>query len=70
MARRVGAPARRRALARLDARPAWWGRVEQGGGQVIEQATHLYDLARLLMGEATVVGAASTTDILDLAARR
>ena len=44
--------------------PAWWGRTDQGGGQVIEQATHLYDLARLLMGEATVVGAASTTDIL------
>jgi len=50
----------------LDATPgpAWWSRAEQGGGQVIEQATHLYDLARLLMGEATVVGAASTTDIL------
>ena len=27
--------------------PAWWSRAEQGGGQVIEQATHLYDLARL-----------------------
>lgn len=44
--------------------PAWWGKAEQGGGQVIEQATHLYDLARHLMGEATVVGAASTLDIL------
>ncbi len=40
--------------------PDWWGRVDQGGGQVIEQATHLYDLARHLVGEATVVGAAST----------
>ena len=50
-------------------RPAWWGRAEQGGGQVIEQATHLYDLARLLMGEATVVGAASTTRHPDLASR-
>jgi len=40
--------------------PAWWGRTEEGGGQVIEQATHLYDLARYLVGEATVVGAAST----------
>ena len=39
---------------------AWWGRVDEGGGQVIEQATHLYDLARLLLGEAEVVGAAST----------
>lgn len=44
--------------------PAWWGKAEQGGGQIIEQATHLYDLARYLVGEATVVGAASTLDIL------
>ena len=27
--------------------PAWWRREVDGGGQVIEQATHLYDLARL-----------------------
>ena len=40
-------------------RPAWWRRERDGGGQVIEQATHLYDLARLLVGEAEVVGAAS-----------
>ena len=38
--------------------PAWWGRVDEGGGQVVEQATHLYDLARLILGEAVVVGAA------------
>jgi predicted dehydrogenase len=37
--------------------PAWWRREADGGGQVIEQATHLYDLARLLVGEAEVVGA-------------
>ncbi len=42
--------------------PAWWGRTTEGGGQVVEQATHLYDLARVLMGEARVVGAASTRD--------
>ncbi len=42
--------------------PAWWGRVDEGGGQVIEQATHLYDLARHLVGEAVVIGAASTHD--------
>jgi predicted dehydrogenase len=48
----------------LDSTPAaaWWGRVNEGGGQVVEQATHLYDLARLLLGEALVVGAASTRD--------
>ncbi len=39
--------------------PAWWSRVDEGGGQVVEQATHLYDLARFLVGEAEVVGAAS-----------
>jgi len=44
--------------------PAWWGRADQGGGQVIEQATHLYDLARWIMGEAVVIGAASTNDPL------
>jgi myo-inositol 2-dehydrogenase/D-chiro-inositol 1-dehydrogenase len=41
---------------------AWWRRVDEGGGQVVEQATHLYDLARHLVGEAIVVGAASTRD--------
>jgi myo-inositol 2-dehydrogenase/D-chiro-inositol 1-dehydrogenase len=42
--------------------PAWWLREDVGGGQVVEQATHFYDLARLLVGEASVVGAASTRD--------
>ena len=39
--------------------PAWWLRAEVGGGQVVEQATHFYDLARHLVGEASVVGAVS-----------
>jgi len=42
--------------------PAWWLRESVGGGQVVEQATHFYDLARLLVGEATVVGAVSVRD--------
>jgi myo-inositol 2-dehydrogenase/D-chiro-inositol 1-dehydrogenase len=42
--------------------PAWWGRADEGGGQVVEQATHLYDLARWIVGEAEVVGAVSTRD--------
>jgi predicted dehydrogenase len=42
--------------------PAWWKLADQGGGQVVEQATHLYDLARYLLGEAEVVGAASVRD--------
>ena len=37
--------------------PSWWRRTAEGGGQAVEQATHLYDLARVLVGEATVVGA-------------
>jgi myo-inositol 2-dehydrogenase / D-chiro-inositol 1-dehydrogenase len=39
--------------------PPWWRHVAESGGQVVEQATHLYDLARALVGEANVVGAAS-----------
>jgi myo-inositol 2-dehydrogenase/D-chiro-inositol 1-dehydrogenase len=37
----------------------WWGRVDRSGGQFVEQATHLVDLARVLAGEASVVGAAA-----------
>ena len=39
--------------------PTWWHRADQGGGQVVEQATHLFDMARNLLGEATVLAAAS-----------
>lgn len=42
--------------------PAWWLRESAGGGQVVEQATHFYDLARWLVGEATVVGAVSVRE--------
>ncbi|MFD0200409.1 MULTISPECIES: Gfo/Idh/MocA family protein [Saccharothrix] len=38
--------------------PVPWWRVEaESGGQVVEQATHLFDLARFLLGEAEVVHA-------------
>jgi myo-inositol 2-dehydrogenase / D-chiro-inositol 1-dehydrogenase len=50
--------------------PAWWSRVAQGGGQVVEQATHLYDLARYLVGEAEVVGATSVRTGDDAAPER
>jgi predicted dehydrogenase len=43
--------------------PAWWRRLDEGGGQVVEQATHLYDLGRLLVGEAEVVAAGSSRGI-------
>ena len=37
--------------------PAWWHRQATSGGQMVEQATHLLDLARHLVGEARVLHA-------------
>jgi predicted dehydrogenase len=37
--------------------PAWWRDESRGGGQMVEQATHLVDVSRRLLGEATVVAA-------------
>lgn len=44
----------------LASRPpwAWWSRRDRSGGQVVEQTTHVFDLARLLMGEVVSVAAA------------
>jgi myo-inositol 2-dehydrogenase / D-chiro-inositol 1-dehydrogenase len=39
--------------------PSWWRRRAEGGGQIVEQATHLFDLSRALLGEARVVAARS-----------
>lgn len=40
--------------------PAWWSRADRSGGQVVEQATHVLDLLRVLAGEvAEVVGGAA-----------
>jgi myo-inositol 2-dehydrogenase / D-chiro-inositol 1-dehydrogenase len=41
--------------------PAWWARRAGSGGQVVEQATHLVDLARYLVGEVRSVSALGTT---------
>ena len=35
--------------------PAWWIKDRQSGGQIVEQATHIVDLARILVGEITEV---------------
>ncbi|MGI6853710.1 Gfo/Idh/MocA family protein [Mesorhizobium sp. 1B3] len=35
--------------------PQWWWRQDRSGGQVVEQATHIIDLARHLVGEVTEV---------------
>ena len=37
--------------------PAWWIRKDQSGGQILEQATHIFDLARYLAGEMEPVAA-------------
>ena len=43
----------------LDRTPpvGWWSQRDQGGGQVLEQTTHLLDLARVLAGEVDSVTA-------------
>jgi myo-inositol 2-dehydrogenase/D-chiro-inositol 1-dehydrogenase len=35
--------------------PRWWHKQGESGGQIVEQATHLVDLARHLVGEADVI---------------
>ncbi|WP_026203211.1 glycosyltransferase [Rhizobium giardinii] len=35
--------------------PQWWWKEETSGGQMVEQGTHLLDLARFLIGEVTEV---------------
>ncbi|WP_458199637.1 Gfo/Idh/MocA family protein [Blastococcus deserti] len=44
----------------LDATPAapWWSDRARSGGQVLEQTTHIFDLARVLVGEVDVVHSA------------
>jgi myo-inositol 2-dehydrogenase / D-chiro-inositol 1-dehydrogenase len=40
--------------------PTWWSRQDRSGGQVVEQATHVLDLVRVLAGEVVeVVGGAA-----------
>ncbi|HEX2072794.1 MAG TPA: Gfo/Idh/MocA family oxidoreductase [Geodermatophilus sp.] len=43
----------------LDRTPGapWWSRRSGSGGQVIEQTTHIFDLARVLVGEVDTVAA-------------
>jgi predicted dehydrogenase len=44
--------------------PAWWSRAESSGGQIVEQATHVLDLVRVLAGEvAEVVGAVAPSSV-------
>lgn len=47
----------------LDSTPAapWWSQRSGSGGQLVEQTTHLLDLARLLVGEIVSVQALEVT---------
>lgn len=42
----------------------WWRRKEQSGGQIVEQTTHLFDIARLLFGEVEQVWAIARTGLM------
>ena len=39
----------------------WWRRMDKGGGQIIEQTTHMFDLMRYLCGDVAEVYAAAST---------
>ena len=42
----------------------WWRVMAQSGGQIVEQTTHIYDLARYLMGEVVEVHAIARKGLL------
>jgi predicted dehydrogenase len=72
----AAAALRDRAVRLVDARwwgttppPRWWSRADMSGGQVVEQATHLLDVVRVLAGEVVAVlgaGAVSTSTSRDV----
>jgi len=41
-------------------RPAWWRRMDQSGGQVFDETTHLFDMLRYLCGDIDEVHAVSS----------
>jgi predicted dehydrogenase len=57
----AGKPAHMVCAAWHDATPppVWWRHQATSGGQMVEQATHLFDIARFLVGEACVTAAAA-----------
>lgn len=46
-----------RFMCRMGASHAWWGQRAKSGGQMLEQTTHVFDLARLFGGEVSQVHA-------------
>src|SRR5215217_8100395 len=59
----AGRPPRLLTASWLDRTPGppWWPVRAASGGQLVEQATHLLDLCRLLAGEVTAVSAVAAT---------
>jgi predicted dehydrogenase len=55
-------PARLVRAAWLDRAPRvpWWAQQDRSGGQLVEQVTHLFDVARVLAGEVTGGSAVSS----------
>jgi myo-inositol 2-dehydrogenase/D-chiro-inositol 1-dehydrogenase len=41
----------------------WWRRMEQSGGQMVEQVTHFVDLLRYVVGEVRSVASATTSGL-------
>ena len=62
--RLADAPARLVLGSWLDTAPGtpWWADEAASGGQVVEQATHLLDVARVVAGEVELVRADATRD--------
>ena len=44
---------------------SWWRNMDQSGGQLVEQTTHIVDLARYLMGEITSVSCVAALREMD-----
>lgn len=43
----------------------WWRNYEQSGGQIVEQATHIYDLVRQIGGEVESVSAVGGHNVVE-----
>jgi predicted dehydrogenase len=46
-----------RFMCRMGASHPWWGQRAKSGGQMLEQTTHIFDVARLFVGEVASVHA-------------
>ena len=44
---------------------SWWRVLAESGGQIVEQTTHIFDLARYLLGEVESVHAMARTGLMD-----